>query len=236
MNEQQIKELRGHYHSLAEQKKVLDEKAAANPYLIDQTTFLFVADEIQAVERKFPSLLPAFDRALQGTNRLVYVRMYLGSAIGLLRAQTEAAETSPVTQCRDFRFIADPDLRTILQRDYSEIQRAFVTKCWKSVIILSGGAIEAILLDLLQKNSGKAKSSAKAPKHADLSRWDLKDLICVSVDCSLVSSSVEKLSDPVREFRNLIHPGNELRNKLRFDTEEARIALEVLNIVHRELS
>src|SRR5262245_13709370 len=109
MNEQQRHGLRGHYHSLTEQKKLLDEKAATNPYLIDQTTFLFVADEIQAVDSKFPGMLPAFDRALQGTKRLEYVRLYLGSAIGLLRAETEAAESSPVTQHRDFRFISDPD-------------------------------------------------------------------------------------------------------------------------------
>jgi hypothetical protein len=136
----------------------------------------------------------------------------------------------------EFTFIADSNLRAVLERDYQEIQRAFAARCWKSVIILSGGAIEAILLDLLQKNSVVAKASPKAAKSYDLTRWDLKNLIDVSVDCKLVSASVEKLSNPVREFRNLIHPGNEIRNRLIFGEEEARIALEVLNIVHRDLS
>jgi hypothetical protein len=36
--------------------------------------------------------------------------------------------------------------------------------------------------------------------------------------------------------RNLVHPGNELRQKLAFGHEEARIALEVLNMVDRELT
>jgi hypothetical protein len=140
-----------------------------------------------------------------------------------------------VDQQRHFHFIADPDLKVVLERDYQEIQRAFTAGCWKSVIILSGGAIEAILLDLLQRNSAVAKESTRAPNQTDLTRWDLKDLIAVSVDCKLVSDSVEKLSSPVREYRNLIHPGNEVRNKLKFGKEEARIACEVLNIVHREL-
>jgi len=39
----------------------------------------------------------------------------------------------------------------------------------------------------------------------------------------------------VREFRNLVHPGREVRQQIAFDAEEARIALEVVNILCREL-
>jgi hypothetical protein len=39
----------------------------------------------------------------------------------------------------------------------------------------------------------------------------------------------------VREYRNLIHPGNELRSKLTVGAEEARIAIEILNLIDREL-
>jgi hypothetical protein len=237
MTEQQFKKLRAYYHSLTEQKNILDESAQINAYFIQQETVVSVANEIESIERDFPGLVPAFDRNFAGGKRLEMVRIYLATAIGRLRAETEqAATSSPVTQTREFPFIVDSDLRAVLERDYDEIQRAFVSRCYKSVIILSGGAIEAILLDLLLKNPGSAHQSPEAPKQPDLTRWDLKDLINVAVDCNLVSAGVQKLSDPVREFRNLIHPGNEIRNKLKFDAEEARIALEVLNIVHRELS
>lgn len=63
----------------------------------------------------------------------------------------------------------------------------------------------------------------------------MADLINVAVELKLVSAGVEKLSHPIREFRNLIHPGNEIRNDLQFGQEEARIALEGINIVHRNL-
>lgn len=239
MTDQQITKLRGHYHSLTGQKTILDQNAQTNPYVIQQDILEFIAAEIESIQGAFPDLLPPFDRHLSSTAGapLQTVRIYLASAIGQLRAEIESTtENIPVTQSREFDFIADPDLRIVLQRDYNEVQRAFISRCWKSVIILCGGAIEAILLDLLQKNPNAAKASPKVPKQPDLTRWDLKDLISVAVDCCLIGVGVEKLSSTVREFRNLIHPGNEVRNKLTFDAEEARIALEVLNIVHRELS
>jgi hypothetical protein len=118
----------------------------------------------------------------------------------------------------------------------SKPKRAFVSECWKSVIVLAGGMIEAILTDVLLANDALAKACAQAPKVNDITRWDLRDLIAVAVDTKLVSAGVERLSDPIREYRNLVHPGNEVRNKLVFDAEKARIALEVLNIVHRDLA
>jgi hypothetical protein len=47
---------------------------------------------------------------------------------------------------------------------------------------------------------------------------------------------LQKLSHSVRGYRNLVHPGNELRSKLTVAPEEARIALSVLDMLHRELS
>jgi len=85
-------------------------------------------------------------------------------------------------------------------------------------------------------NQTLVTGATKAPKNPDISRWDLADLINVAVELKLVSAGVEKLSHPIREFRNLIHPGNEVRNSLQFGAEEAKIALEVLHIVHRGLS
>jgi hypothetical protein len=40
----------------------------------------------------------------------------------------------------------------------------------------------------------------------------------------------------LREYRNLVHPGNELRTKLTVDAEEARISVAVLEMVHRDLA
>lgn len=164
------------------------------------------------------------------------IRSYLAAALARLKIEIDQPTSTPVTEHKDFTFVTDQAIRSILERDYQEIQRAFIAKCWKSVIILTGGAVEAILTDLLLTHNSQAKSSSKAPKSVDIRKWSLNDLIEVAVDLKLVSAGIEKLSHSLREYRNLIHPGNEVRSNLVFDAEEAKIALEVLNILHRDLS
>jgi hypothetical protein len=161
-----------------------------------------------------------------------------GLLLAALKPYAESAQqqSTPVTQNREFSFVKDAELRKLLERDYLEIQRAFTALCWKAVIILSGGAIEAILTDLLLQNESKAKAATKAPKKPDITQWDLADLINVCVELSIVSAGVDELSQSVREYRNLVHPENEIRNKLIFDAEEAKITLEVLHIIYRDLA
>lgn len=144
----------------------------------------------------------------------------------------KVGECAPKT----FAFIKDLKIRELVDRDYSELLRAYSARCWKSVIILSGGAIEAILTDLLLGDPRALTAHGAPKKKADITTWDLKDLIDVSVDLKLVSPGIEKLSHPVREYRNLIHPGNEIRNGLTFGEPEARIAMEVLHMLHRDLT
>lgn len=238
------RKLRGYFHSLQDLLSVFGE-AATKDKNIDSSPVQVLFSEITRIESEFPGLLPpikdydlgAYSSAGGGTYyKISAIRSYLMLAIGRLRVEIDDTEGFPVTEKRDFTFVHEVDLRKVIERDYLEIQRAFISKCWKSVIILSGGAIEAILMDLLLENEIAAKSTPKAPNKPDIKTWSLANLIDVTVELELVGSGVEKLSHPVREYRNLVHPGNEIRTGLEFDEEEARIALEVLHIVHRDLS
>jgi hypothetical protein len=244
MNAEQLKKLRKYYHMLLRQQPIFDDEAKQANVVEHPVNQL--ATVIRTIELDFPGLLPPmalnqyFSHRGGGNGFSYYVvsgiRSYLATALGILEVEVEVDDGTPVTETKDFSFIKDSEIRKCLERDYTEIQRAFIAQCWKSVIILSGGAIEAILTDLLVSNANRANTAGKAPKQKDITRWDLADLIIVSVELELVSSGVEKLSHSVREYRNLVHPGNEIRNKLTFNSEEARIALEVLHIVQRDLS
>ncbi len=191
------------------------------------------------------------DRLRARTTRvLLDGRRDIQVALGRLKraAERQAASTpdnsvpiappsySPPIDAREFGFIQHKQLRDLIERDYLEIQRAFAAECWKSVIILSGGAIEAILTDVLLQHEAAAQAAASASKKSAITNWDLADLINVAVELKKIPSGVSKLAHPVREYRNLVHPGNELRNELKFGAEEAKIAFEVLNMLHRDVS
>jgi hypothetical protein len=136
-----------------------------------------------------------------------------------------------------FPRMTDPGLRTIVERDYVELLRATEAQCWKSVIIVAGGTIEGILTDVLQARSAAALASPKRnPRSStDIGEWKLVWLIDVALDLGVVGTAISKLSDAVRQFRNLVHPTNELRNKLTFGEPEAKVALETVRILHRDL-
>ena len=235
MDSDQLKKLRQFYNSLSEQQRFLSTLSGGTS--IDKIAIRPLVHELKQLNSEFPDLILPLQINERATKyNFINVMTYLGSAIGRLRIAIEEPIDNPITEKRHFKFISNPDLRAIIERDYGELQRAYISSCWKSVIILCGGAIEAILTDLLVQNETAAKAAKSAPQNSEITRWDLSNLIDVAVERSLVSDGIKKLSHSLREYRNLVHPGNELRTKLRFDVEEARIALEVLNILHRDLS
>jgi hypothetical protein len=238
MNQEQNKKLRSYYHSLAGQQRFLDTFKGG--LLIPFGALKPLFGELTLVQKDFPDLVP-FQMELSQLEdddqvNIIGVMGTLSMVLGRLQTALEESTDVPVTEKREFTFIGNSDLKAIIERDYEEIQRAFISHCWKSVIILCGGAIEAILTDRLLINKTAAISAKSAPKHSDITRWGLSELIDVAVELKLVSAGVQKLSHPLREYRNLVHPGSEIRNKLDFGAEEAKIAVEVLHILHRDLT
>jgi hypothetical protein len=137
----------------------------------------------------------------------------------------------------DFTFITNAKLRAIAERDWDECQRAYQSKCWKSVLILAGGLVETILLSTLgrrKKRALKTKAASGAP--ADLTRWDLGRLINAALELKIVPPAVETLPEPLRKYRNLAHPGNEVREKLKFDEPEASTAFHAVRAILSRVS
>jgi len=124
---------------------------------------------------------------------------------------------------RSFDFIVDPQLRTIVERDYRELHLIlFPSEAWKSCVIMSGSILEAILHDQLTSDPGtkaNAMASSRAPKHKtgavkdiDAGEWTLHNLIEVSVDLEILPEQRSKTVDQVlRDYRNFVHPSKERR-------------------------
>jgi hypothetical protein len=244
MTPAELRRLRGYYRSLSAQKLTLAGLDNKRPdQVVPKTYFNAIKRDTDELLREFPGIVSPLESSDVFSHDvgngefflLTSLMLYVDKVVGRLEAELEEDTGSPVTQQREFLYITDKKLQALLRRDYQEVQRAFVAQCWKATIVLAGGAMEAILLDRLSSDRASSISATSAPNKDDLTRWDLSDLIKVAVELKLVNSSVEKLSHSVREYRNLIHPGNELRNKLTLGAEEARIAMEILNLIDREL-
>jgi len=148
-----------------------------------------------------------------------------------------SAEHDFLTGCRinseQVDCMSSPELRTIAKRDLLELEAALKAGSIKTVLVLSGSILEGLLLDrLITRRAEKLH-----PKSLPLEKWQLNDIIEISGKLDILSTeTIAKFSHGLREFRNLIHPGRELRDKLVIAAEEASIGVEVLNIVFRTLS
>ena len=231
--------LERHLRVLRELKQQVDSWPADRPV---GSQLELISTAARAIEREDAGLLPPFDpddfrgRFHPSLDRFERTRIlaWLTLAIATVTSGLDGLSAAPPPEPRAFAHVLDDRLRRILERDWLEIQKALAAGCWKSAIVLSGSFIEATLLALLRQDPRSATAAA-APRQPDIAHWSLNDLIKVAVELRVVSPVVERLAHAVREYRNLIHPGNEIRHGLTFGAEEARIAVEVLSILHRDV-
>ena len=128
-----------------------------------------------------------------------------------------------------FDFITDLDFRNILERDYEELNKCIESKSSKSVLILAGSIIEAVLTDYF------ISFPVNDLKKQKVLKMDLYNLIELSVEQKLISKSTKDLSSVIKNYRNLIHPGREVRTSENFDFDTAIVAKSLLNIIVKEI-
>lgn len=206
------------------------------------TEFDVFANLAKRIEAEFPGALPPFDEdVFRGRwpaefrqYNLALVRAWLAAAVAAIEGQLTQTSTF---EKQEFLFVEDERLRPLLVRDFAEIGRAAAAGCWKSVIILCGGAVEGMLTDALTRHLSKGSLATGTPK-GEPKDWKFYHKIEAATACGILSAAVGKLSHSLREYRNLVHPAIEVESKVKvpIDREEAMIAVEVLKIVCRDLS
>ncbi len=151
----------------------------------------------------------------------------------------------------DFKigFIRNKKLRGILSRDIRELNLAISTgleRAPKTCMVLSGSIAEALLLDALSRRKKKAlnlaaKAFNKNPSNK-LEEWDLFTMVKVASSFSppLISEDAVAGATQLRRWRNLIHPGRELRDAKQKSISptkaHARNAVSFLQLIGEQLS
>lgn len=130
----------------------------------------------------------------------------------------------------NFDFISDNTFKGILERDYKDMDICYKNGAHKSVLVMAGSIIEAVLLDYFLQNLPLGKTEEQ------VYRMTLKDLIDLSYSSGLLQEKSKDLASVIRNYRNLIHPGKENRKKEHFDAETAAVSMSLVKIVLKEVS
>jgi hypothetical protein len=147
----------------------------------------------------------------------------------------------------DLDAVSSKELRQILRRDISELNAARsqgYDKTAKTCMVLAGSIVEAMLLSALKKRKKAALNAASTlPKNpgSDPEKWDLFEMVEVATRLNppLLPADAETGADQLRKWRNLVHPGRELReaktNRVKPSAGRARNAVAFLQFVADEL-
>jgi len=127
----------------------------------------------------------------------------------------------------------DGVITDVLNIRFEEIKKCLTIKAPLSVIFLSGSSLEGILLGFALKYSTEFNCSKLAPKNKEgnikqFHEWTLNSFIDVAHDLGLLKDDVKKFSHSLRDFRNYIHPYEQVSSKFNPDEHTAKICWNVL--------
>jgi len=126
-----------------------------------------------------------------------------------------------------FDFITSDDFRRDLENDYKEINSCVEIKTWKAACVLAGSIIEAVLIDFLKATDYKDK---------DILKRSLGQILDICEKERYLSEKTIGLSNAIRNYRNLIHPGRRERLQEEIGEDEAKIAQALIGIIIKEIS
>lgn len=130
----------------------------------------------------------------------------------------------------NFHLVRDVQLRAILERDWSELTACHDVGASKSVLILAGSLIEAVLVDYFLAHLPAGKTDV------DILKMELAPLIAEARAAGVISDRAKELSTVVRTHRNLVHPGRERRLAEKFDQDSAEVARALVRMIVGEVT
>ncbi len=127
----------------------------------------------------------------------------------------------------------DGSVTDVLNYRFKEIKICLEQDAPLSSIFLIGSTLEGILLGVALKNIKEFNQAYCSPKDRDgkvkqLPMWSLSNLIDVAFELKLLNQDVKKFSHSLRDFRNYIHPYEQMSSNFQPDKHTAKICWQVL--------
>ncbi len=137
-----------------------------------------------------------------------------------------AVSTSPAF----LNYITDESFRQSLESDHREMTNALENGSWKSVLVLAGSLIEAILVDhLFGRNTDRAKDE-------EILSLDLYKAIDRCKAAGVLNPETATLCIVIKNYRNLIHPGRIKRLDEKINEERAKVAFSLVKMVADDIA
>jgi hypothetical protein len=135
----------------------------------------------------------------------------------------------------------DPTITAILKQRVDEIRKTLNACAPLAAIFLCGSTLEGVLLGIACTKPREFNQSSLSPKDQSgkvrqFHDWNLNDFINVARDLNLVGEDVKKFSHALRDFRNYIHPYQQMSSRFDPDEHTAKICWQVLQSVITQLS
>ncbi len=138
----------------------------------------------------------------------------------------------------------DNVVSAILEQRIAEVKKCLKIEASLSVVFLCGSILEGVLLGVASMKNKEFNQSSVSPKDKatgkvkQIHNWTLSNLIDVAHDIQILGLDVKKYSHSLRDFRNYIHPYQQMSSGFTPDKHTAEISWQVLkaalNDIHEQ--
>ncbi len=164
----------------------------------------------------------------------IVARISGGNAGKATATTTEAGFLSQEFDVPDLSKISlEHQVTAILDARLKEARTTLSSKAYLSTIFLCGSVLEGVLLGVARNFPAKFNQSVASPKDKSgnakpFHEWTLAQLIDVASDLDLLKPDVKKFGHGLRDFRNYIHPYQQMVSGFVPDEHTAKVCFQVL--------
>ena len=162
--------------------------------------------------------------------------------VGRLTGQADAPQSAKAEGeflAREFavpsiqKMAIDAQVVPIIEARLNEARVALQAGAYLSVIFLCGSVLEAALLGAAQQTPAGFNQAHAAPKTRNgapkpFHEWNLAQMIDVACEVGVLKVDVKKFSHGLRDFRNYIHPYEQMASGFTPDEHTAKVCFQVL--------
>lgn len=132
------------------------------------------------------------------------------------------------------------DIEDSIQKRINEIKKCLSSSSHLAALILIGSCLEGLLICVAEKNKKKFNSARTSPKDKDkkvlpFKNWTLSNLIDTAFELNIINLDVKKYSHTLREFRNYIHPYEQVKSNFYPNEHTVKISWQVLKAALSEI-